>query len=90
MKLANTNRFYLPGTGNRFLHLATVFNGPREYMCFIDKWEGDVYIEEITGGSLEFIKDESLAKELHNFLVESMVLMMNTPALPDSEWLKKK
>jgi len=89
MKLANTNRFFLAGTRRRYLHMATVFYGLREYMCFVDVYTTRVYIERIIGGQLEFINDDSLAEGLHNFLVYKEVLLMNQPLLPDAEWLKK-
>lgn len=89
MKLADSNRFYLNGTGERFLHLATVHEQLREYMCFMDLFTQKVYIEEITGGSLQFIEDESLAEELHAFLVDKGVLGVSRPTLPDDEWLTK-
>lgn len=83
----NTNRFYLEGTNRRFLHLASVSAGVKEYMCFIDNLTQKTYIEEISGGHLEFIEDDFLAFELSKFLEEEGVLQINKPALPD-EWLK--
>lgn len=85
MRLSNTNRFWLPGTNNKALHLATILDGLREYMCFF--LDGKVYIEQITGGSLEFIEDDSLAEELTNFLCENKVLEANKPILSDDVWL---
>lgn len=88
--LIDTNRYNLKGTNNRFLHLATVQRGLREYMCFIDKTNGKTYIEEITGGSLQFIEDDFLAEELTNFLTETGVLNIGKPALPDTDWLRTR
>lgn len=86
MKLINTNRFYLQGTPA--LHLATVTKGVREYVCFA--LNGKIYIEEISGGHLEFIEDDQLAEDLHNFLTEKRVLDATKPLLPDYLWLKGK
>ena len=79
MKLVNTDRFYLPNTKNRFLHLATIQESVREFMCFCDVSSYQVYIEEITGGHLSFIEDDSLAEALANFLREQKVLDINPP-----------
>ena len=89
MKLVNTNRFSLPGTNNRFIHLASIHYGVREFMCFQDKKTNKIYIEEITGGSLNFIEDDSLVYALHNFLEENKVLDISKPTIPDKDWLKK-
>lgn len=86
MKLINTNKFYLKGTNNRFLHLATIEDGPKEYMCFYDKRTSSMYIEEITGGTLMFIQDEQLAFELTKFLEYNKVIDISKPTLSDQEW----
>ena len=87
MRLISTNRYYLPGTANRFLHLATIQYGLREFMCFNDIQTQKTYIEEITGGHLSFIEDDSLAEALTNFLTEQKVLDINKPTIPDKQWL---
>lgn len=86
MKVVNSNRFYLKGTQSRFLHLATVENGSREFMCFQDLLTQNTYIEEITGGTLQFIQDDSLAFELAKFLEYSKITTISKPTLPDSVW----
>lgn len=86
--LADTNRFHLKGTKKRFIHLATVHRALQEYMCFVDVWTGKTYIEKITGGQLEFIGDDSLARGLHDFLVDKGVLDIGKPTLPDVDWLR--
>ena len=88
-KLINSNRFCLANTKNRFLHLGTVQYNLREFMCFADRKTAKIYIEEITGGSLEFIKDDKLAEALHQFCIDKKVLDMTKPLLPDTEWYKK-
>lgn len=86
MRLSDTNRYYLPGT--TALHLATVIDGVREYICF--HLNEKIYIEEITGGrGPDFIEDDTLATELHNFLTYHKVLDANKPLIPDDQWYKK-
>lgn len=72
--ISDATNFYLPGTGNRFKHLATVLCGTREYIAFIDLRGGTTYIEEITGGHLEQIQDDTLWTELAAFLQEKQIL----------------
>lgn len=73
MKLVNTNRFPLPGTNERFVHIATVTDSMREFVCMFDSHEKKLYVEEVTGGSLEYIDDDSLAQELADFLFHHKV-----------------
>ncbi len=87
MKLLDTNRYYLKGTGERFLHLASVQYNCREFICFVDKLTNKVYIEESTGGILEFIEDDSLAYALSEFLAYHRILDIARPALSDKQWL---
>lgn len=89
MQLADTNRFFLEGTNKQFLHIATVLEGVREYMCFANVNTNEVYIEEVTGGHLEFIEDDALATALHDFLVDRKVLLMDKPLLADNDWLRR-
>jgi hypothetical protein len=70
IKILNKNIFFLSGTKKRFKHLASVQMGVREFMCFFDVLTSKVYIEEISGGHLEFIEDDKLAKELAVFMDE--------------------
>lgn len=86
MKLTDSNRFYLPNTSNLYLHLATVQRNLREYLCFANVTTQQIYIEEVTGGQLQFIDDDKLAEGIHEFLIESNVLRMDRPLLPDKEW----
>ena len=90
MKLINSNRFSLAGTSGAWLHLATVSEGVREFMCFAELKTRKIYIEEATGGSLQFIEDDALAEGIHSFLTERGVLDMHKPLLPDDKWLRKK
>lgn len=86
MKITDSSRFHLKGTGNRWLHLATIQDSLREFMCFQDAQTQQVYIEEITGGHLEFIKDESLAQELAAFLADAGITHIGRPTIPDWFW----
>jgi hypothetical protein len=92
MKLINTNRFYLnvPHEQNIWLHLATIHHNLREFMCFQDKTTQHIYIEEITGGTLSQIQDDSLFFELENYLQYNKILDINKPMLSDQEWLYRK
>ena len=90
MKLINSNRFSLPGTSGAWLHLATVNEGVREFMCFAEVKTRKIYVEEITGGNLQFIEDDALAEGIHNFLTELGLLDMHKPLLPDDQWLRRK
>ena len=97
MKLINTNRFFLPGSNKRGLHIATIQRNLREYMCFAlfdsplitgtPSPPFQIYIEEVTGGHLERIEDDSLAESIHSFLTEKHILDASKPLLPDSFWL---
>ncbi len=89
-KLINSNRFYLPGTNSRFLHIATVQRSIKEYLCFADTTTSKIYIEEITGGAGPFfIEDEKEAEAIHNFLTEKGILNMTKPLIPDNKWFVK-
>jgi hypothetical protein len=73
MKLINTNRFYLQGTNNRFIHIATIQDGLHEYMALWDSLEKKFYIESIDGGTLAFIDDDKLVEDLRDFLFNKNV-----------------
>ena len=72
-RLINTDQFVLPRTHDRFVHLATISYGFREFMYFLDKNQGTTYVEEITGGSLNKIEDDSLWYALYKFLEEKHI-----------------
>jgi len=74
VKIVNTNRYYLYGTGTAYLHLATVQDSLREYICFYRIENHKLYIEEITTGQLEIIKNEERWLEIYLFLVEKGAL----------------
>lgn len=93
MKLTDTNRYFLntPIQPRRFLHLATIQDGLRDYICLFDTLEKKTYIEDFTGGfGPNFIEDDLLAEELVAFLKEHKVLDVSKPILSDREWLWKK
>ena len=69
-KVVDRKVYPLPGTNNRFYHIATIRKGLREFMFFTDMYQSTSYIEEVTGGHLDVITDESLWQSLANFLEE--------------------
>ncbi len=74
-KLVDTNRFYLKTQEkNRFLHICSVQRGMREFVCFIDQRTNQCYIEEITGGHLDVIKEDSLHSDLSKFIDQKRLL----------------
>ena len=89
MKLMDSNRFWLPGTDKKYIHLASVSHGVHEYLCFANAETNQVYIEEVTGGHLEFIEDDALAEEIQQFLIHHKVLLMARPLLSDDDWLRR-
>lgn len=89
MKLTDTNRFYMPGQ-TRFLHLATVQDNCKEFICMFDLQDKQMYIEEITGGHLETIKDDVLFESVYKFLEEKTIIDMGRPMIPDKEWYYTK
>lgn len=89
MKLIDTNRYFLKGTNDRFLHLASIQDGLQEYICLYDVHTTQMYIERITGGHMEFIEDDSLAAALEHFLRRHGVLDISNPTIPDSDWLRR-
>jgi hypothetical protein len=62
--LINEDQYPLKGTNGRFIHLATVGYGVREFIVMLDGWVGTLYVEEITGGSLIQVIDKELWKAL--------------------------
>lgn len=54
----------------KWLHLATIHHGVREYMCFLEVAGNNCYIEEVTGGQLTRIEDDQLANDLVKFCDE--------------------
>lgn len=70
----------------RFEHRATIGWNCREYMVFVDhKGRGldgpTSHIEEITGGHLSRIEDESLAKALQEFARDKGFLNIGPPIM---------
>ena len=87
-KLIDSNKYYLPNTQKQWMHLGTATSGLREFMCFVEVSTQKTYIEEITYGQLEFIADESLAKDLNSFFIEKGILNRAHPLIPDNIWYK--
>lgn len=63
-KVTDSNVSGMPGTGGRFLRLATLQKGLREVVCFIDAMTHKSYIEEITTGQLQRIETDEEWNEL--------------------------
>lgn len=65
-KVVDTNRFWLKVNSqpNTWLHIASIQAGLREYVYFYNVKTSKLYIEEITTGKLEMIKENNLFEEL--------------------------
>jgi hypothetical protein len=89
LKLINSNRYFLNVLQfpRRFLHLATIQQSLKEYICLLDVLTHQCYIEEmpLTNSLIE----EELSQDIERFLYEKGILGIK-PALPDKEWLKAK
>lgn len=78
IKLLNSNRYELPGTNGRWIHLASLQDNfsLKEYICFIDRTTNKCYIEEIDFQGLHLIDDDNLINDLKQFLDENKILDM--------------
>ena len=72
--LVDSNLYDLPNCKGRFVHLASVNDGLKEYVAFVDRITSRCYIEDITGGTLVFIEDDNVAEDLAAFLSEKKLL----------------
>ena len=94
-KIINSNReflktFDLQGREQkRFLHLATIHEGVREFVCLADTITTQLYINEVIGSQFETIEDESLFESLRNLLFEADILNMSKPLLSDEDWFRR-
>jgi hypothetical protein len=67
--------------------MASVTEGLREYMCFVDMTNQKCYIEEMIGGHLAYIEDDSCVEEIANLLTEKHILDMKYGiAAPDKQY----
>lgn len=73
-KLIDTNRYFLEGTRNNFIHIASIGRGLREFVLLLERSTKKVYLNEITGGNLEYIDDDSLYEDLMNFVEEKKLV----------------
>lgn len=71
MRILDGNRYYLPGTNKRFMHIATVTHMSREYMFFRDEQTLSAYLEEITGGKLDRIDDIDTWNDIMIYLCQN-------------------
>jgi len=80
-KLTDTDQYPLQveNAPERFWHLATIHYGAREFIFYADIFANSAnitsppikyYVEEITGGHLEVIRDNELWQALCDFLVD--------------------
>ena len=72
-RFTDLNPFPLPGTNGKFIHLATIQYGLREFIYFTQKDTHLTWIEEITGGKLIEITDDNLWNDLAMFVTEKNV-----------------
>lgn len=86
IKLVNSNIFTLPGTHDRWLHLAEVQRGLHTFLHFYDTQTGKAYIEELIGGQLTFIQNEALVYELEQELIHLGVHHSQRINLADTVW----
>ncbi len=63
----------------RWEHRATIGWNTREFLVFADHVKGECFIEEVVGGHLEDIKDDSLHSALTNFCYEHSFLEVSVP-----------
>ena len=63
----------------RWEHRGTIGYGNRVFMIFADTLKGNIHIEEIIGGHLETIKDDSLFAGLKQYAVEKNLLEVKPP-----------
>ena len=79
-KLLDTKKFFLQvnGAERRFLHMATVGSGLREYILLMDTVTKKVYLNDITGGRLEEIESDDEFKEIYAFLYDKGIVIHRT------------
>jgi hypothetical protein len=90
-RIINKKRFPIAMANNdnldyyRWEHRATMVQGLREFMVFVDQGDAvlktmpQAYIEEITGGNLVEIKDDSLWQAAMGFAMENRLLVIMPP-----------
>ena len=74
-ELVDDKKYALQGTKGRFIHMATVRGGLREFVLLQDQALGDIYLNEVTAGGVEMIEDDSLFKAVYAFLLEHDVVV---------------
>lgn len=78
--LVNDIRQTLPSTifgGGRWIHLATIVRGFKEYCCLENEMTGKRYIEEVDNASsllFKRIEDENEWNDLYQFLLSNGIL----------------
>jgi hypothetical protein len=79
-KLIDTNRYYLEGTQQRFIHVASIGLGLREFMLMLDTHTQKAYCEEITSGRLIQIEEDNLLEDIIEFVREHKLLQVKAGA----------
>ncbi len=69
----------------RWEHRVTLGQGARDFMVFVDNLSGSVYIEEVIGGHLEKIYDDSLHEAIVRFAEEKDFLEILIPLLKNKD-----
>ena len=76
-KLLDRTQYFLQvkGAERRFLHMATVVSGLREYVLLMDTVTKMVYLNDITGGRLAEIENDDEFKEVYAFLYDKGIVI---------------
>jgi len=69
----------------RWEHRVTLGWGTREFMVFVDQIRQTIHIEEISGGHLEAVEDDSLFESLLNFAQTKQFCEIMMPIMKHSE-----
>jgi len=70
----------------RWEHRGTIGHNAQTFIVFADTLNGNIHIEEISGGHLEVVKDDSLFNALKMFATEKNLLEVKMPIFkPDHE-----
>jgi len=69
----------------RWEHRATLGWGVREFMVFVDQARQSIHIEEITGGHLEAVEDDSLFEALLRFAQDNNFCDIMPPLIKHAE-----
>jgi hypothetical protein len=88
-ELVDDKKYALQGTKGRFIHMATVRGGLREFVLLQDQALGDIYLNEITAGGVDVIEDDELFKAVYAFLLEHDIVVYKLNEEKEEEHKKK-